>query len=135
MARKRVVVLDDDELVRDLWGDALKKAGYDAVGIAVGSEALERLADLRPDLILLDMMMPEMDGFEFLARLRANPVGAAIPVLIISVLGDALVEGIDRRGAATLGVAGILPKPVEVSTVVEQVKRIIGPGELSARLA
>ncbi len=128
MPARRVLVLEDEQDVRDVWVEALEIAGYSVVGIAAGVEALQRLPDLQPELILLDMMMPEMDGFEFLARIRANPVSAHIPVLIVSALGNALLHAIDRRGAETLGVAGILPKPVQVGTLIERVGQIIGPG-------
>ena len=66
----RVLVLDDEAPVRDLWVEALHEAGYDAMGVARGDDAIGRRAEFAPDLILLDMMMPHMDGFEFLARLR-----------------------------------------------------------------
>jgi len=128
MPKVQVLVLEDEADVRDIWVEALETAGYVVRGIASGPEALARLPDLRPDVILLDMMMPDMDGFEFLARLRANPASTHVPVLILSALGDALSRAVDRKGAETLGVSGILPKPFPVSTLIEHVGRIIGPG-------
>lgn len=128
MPQKRILVLEDEPDVRDVWVEALEDAGYAAVGIMSGAEALARIPDLAPDLILLDMMMPGMDGFEFLARVRKNPLCAEIPVLIISALGDALVQAIDRRGARTLGVVGILAKPAQVRNLLERVEEVIGPG-------
>jgi CheY-like chemotaxis protein len=56
-------------------------------GFALGADVLARLPDLAPDLILLDMMVPGMDGYEFLARLRAQPMASSVPLLIVSALG------------------------------------------------
>lgn len=127
MAGRRILVVEDDELVRDVWVDALQEAGYTVTGFELGADALGRLPELTPDLILLDMMMPQMDGFEFLARLRRNPEGAHVPVLIVSALGDDLRCSIDPAGAKTLGVAGVLTKPVSLATLLGEVERVIGP--------
>jgi CheY-like chemotaxis protein len=71
--------------------------------------------------------MPQMDGYEFLARLRANPDSARVPLLIVSALGEFLSGAIDERGAATMGVAAILAKPVDLPALVERVRLIVGP--------
>jgi CheY-like chemotaxis protein len=120
----RVLVLEDDADVQQIWVEALERAGYAAVGTASGADALARLPELSPDLIVLDMMMPGMDGFEFLARLRARLGWARIPVLIVSGIGSTIAATIDRDGVETLGVAGILPKPVDVEILVEEARRI-----------
>lgn len=127
MPTPRVVVVEDEEEVRAVWVEALEEAGYAVHGFAVGADALARLSELRPDLILLDMMMPGMDGYEFLARLRTNPESAEIPLLIISAVGESLSMSIDERGARTLGVAGILAKPLNLATLIEHVERVVGP--------
>lgn len=80
-------MLEDEADVRDLWGEALGAAGYPALGVGSGREALACLRDRRPDLILLDMLMPGMDGFDFLVHLRMRPSLARIPVLIVSSMG------------------------------------------------
>jgi CheY-like chemotaxis protein len=127
MPGPQIVVIDDEVEVRQLWVDTLRRAGYAVEGFALGGEALARLPELRPDLILLDMIMPEMDGYEFLARLRANPDSARVPLLIVSALGEFLSGAIDERGAATMGVAAILAKPVDLPALVERVRLIVGP--------
>lgn len=127
MAPPRIVVLEDEEQVREVWMEALQEAGYAVRGFGAGADLLTGLAELAPDLILLDMMMPGMDGFEFLARLRANPASARIPLLIISAIGESLGLSIDERGARTLGVAAILAKPLNLSTLLQHVERIVGP--------
>jgi len=125
MSPKQVLVLEDERFVRDVLVDALSGAGYAVVGLEPGPKTMDRLSELTPDLILLDMMMPEMDGFEFMARLRANPAWAHIPLLIVSALGDTLFH--DWRAARTLGVAGVLTKPVHLMNLRQNVERIIGP--------
>jgi CheY-like chemotaxis protein len=127
MAPPRIAVLEDEPQVRAIWVEALEDAGYAVEGFGAGAELLARVGEVMPDLILLDMMMPEMDGFEFLARLRANPAAGAIPLLIISAIGESLEMSIDDRGARALGVAAILSKPLDLPVLVEHVERIVGP--------
>jgi CheY-like chemotaxis protein len=127
MLPPRVAVLEDEDQVRAVWLEALEEAGYAVEGFGDGAALLARVRQTPPDLILLDMMMPGMDGFEFLARLRANPHSAGIPLLIISAIGESLDMSIDEDGARTLGVAAILPKPLNLPTLIEHVERIVGP--------
>lgn len=127
MTRRRVLVLDDEPDIAEVWVYALERAGYEAVALTSGVEALARLRELAPDLILLDMAMPGMDGFGFVARLRARAVSADIPVLIVSALGGGLLRVTDPEAARRLGVVGILPKPVSLETLVERVRRILTP--------
>jgi CheY-like chemotaxis protein len=127
MPTPRIVVVEDEAEVRAVWVEALQEAGYTVHDFALGGDALARLSEVRPDLILLDMMMPGMDGYEFLARLRTDPASAGIPLLIVSAVGDSLSTSIDERGARTLGVVGILAKPLNLATLIGHVERIVGP--------
>jgi two-component system OmpR family response regulator len=127
MPGPRIAVLEDEGDVRDVWVEALQAAGYEVEGFAQGSDLLNRLPALAPDLIVLDMMMPGMDGFEFLARLRGTPNGANLPLLIVSALGESLALSIDERGAAALGVTGILAKPLTLRNLIDNVERVVGP--------
>ncbi len=81
-----VLVVEDDASVRDLWMRLLEKEGWRPVAAGDGRAALERLQEARPDLILLDLMMPEMDGFEFIARLRRHEREElrSIPVIVVT---------------------------------------------------
>ncbi len=131
MPGRHVLVVEDEPEVLDMWMEALEGEGYIPIGFSEAAEAFARLPELAPDLVLLDMTMPGMDGFEFLARLRADSRFADVPVLIVSALGDALCEAIDPQGAKTLGLAGILTKPVRPMTLLNHVRQIIGPAQPS----
>jgi CheY-like chemotaxis protein len=117
-----IFVIEDDYPVRMVMEEALTEAGYRATGFGNGLAALDALAVKQPDLILLDMRMPRMDGFEFLNKLRANPACATIPVIIVSGLGDELLRAIDARAAESLGVVGIFAKPFDVPTLVRYIR-------------
>ena len=125
MEANSVFVVEDDGPVRGVLVEALQSIGCRAVGFADGASALERLADTAPALILLDMRMPRMDGFEFLSRLRADPRWADLPVVIVSGLGEDLLRAIDAKAAEGLGVAGIFAKPFDMPTLLRYVGGII----------
>lgn len=128
VALAQIFVLEDEFPVRTVILDALTEAGYVATGFADGAAALDALALQQPDMIMLDMRMPRMDGFEFLNKLRANPACAAIPVIIVSGVGDDLLRAIDARSAESLGVVGIFAKPFDVPTLVRYVRGILARG-------
>jgi CheY-like chemotaxis protein len=79
-----VLVVEDDEPTRALLGRALSKAGWTVAEAENGRVALEKMAEARPALVLLDLMMPEMDGFEFLDALRRDEAQSAVPVVVIT---------------------------------------------------
>src|SRR5213594_3766559 len=81
---KQILVVDDEAYLRDVHVLVLSAAGYAATALATAVEALTRLADIRPDLILLDMSLPGMDGREFLKRLRASALWRRLPVILSS---------------------------------------------------
>jgi CheY-like chemotaxis protein len=90
---KRVVmVVEDDHLIRQVIAEALEEEGFEVVEAANGKEALEALARVRPSLILLDLMMPVMNGWEFRRAQLENPQIADIPVVVLSALKEHQVE-------------------------------------------
>jgi CheY-like chemotaxis protein len=106
---KSVLIVDDDWQTRYALKMALESAGYAVRQAANGAEALRELADgLRPDVILLDMVMPVMTGWEFRQRQVLDPELADIPVIVFSAAYE-----VAPRAADSLGVAGVLAKPVE----------------------
>jgi CheY-like chemotaxis protein len=128
MDTNTVFVVEDEAPVRAVIVEALERSGYRVTGFGDGASALRRMDETLPDLILLDMRMPGMDGFEFLARLRANPPWVGVPVIVVSGLGEDLLKAIDTRSAETLGVAGIFAKPFDIPTLLRYVRGTITRG-------
>jgi CheY-like chemotaxis protein len=114
-----VLVCDNEEPLRALVRATLDGAGYEIVEARDGDEALERARSLRPDLILLDMMMPGRSGIEVLGELQADPATAGIPVLMLT----ARAQAADREAATRAGASRFLAKPFsprELATLVEE---------------
>jgi len=117
---KHVLVVDDDVAVRDMLCAALTAAGYQTAVAGNGKEALAQLrsGSTLPGLILLDMMMPEMTGWEFRAAQQADPVLAAIPVAIITVLANSDPKLADLRAV------DVLAKPSRIEMLLAVVDRL-----------
>jgi CheY-like chemotaxis protein len=79
-----VLLIEDDETTRDMMRSMLEREGWKVTEAANGREGLERVAESQPNVILLDLMMPEMDGFEFVVKLRRHPEWSDIPVVVIT---------------------------------------------------
>lgn len=118
--RRRVLVLDDQQYLRDIQALLLKEAGYATTAIGDCTEALERLDDLRPDLIVLDMAMPGMDGRQFLYHLRRDARWADVPVIITT---GRLAEEFETLATDSVDV---LAKPFSDATLIERVRRLLG---------
>ena len=111
----RVLVVDDEPMLRDTLGNMLSDEGY-VVDLAVdGEEALDRVHEVRPDAILLDLMMPKMNGRQFLQALRAEPVYADVPVLIMTA-----VHGLEVN-LANVGASELVEKPFDVEDLLNKV--------------
>ncbi|HEX6210688.1 MAG TPA: response regulator [Methylomirabilota bacterium] len=115
---KRILVVDDMPYLRDVQVLLLNDAGYVTTALGSAREALERLPDLAPDLILLDVSMPGMDGRQFLARLRANPAWQSLPVILTT---GRSVEDVARENRCD-----VLPKPFSEVALLDLVRRLIG---------
>ena len=133
MGQGVIFVLEDEVAVRTVLVDALSSAGHDVREFGDGQQALDAVDRALPELILLDMRMPRMDGFKFLSALRRKPAAKRVPVIIVSGLGDELLQTIDARAAEELGVAGIFAKPFDIPTLLRYVSSVIGrDGRLGA---
>ena len=120
--RKKILVVDDDPELVELLSFNLKQAGYVIGTASNGAEALKKARSFGPDLIVLDVMMPAMDGPTTFLHLQKNPSTAKIPVILLT----AKVQGSDQRRFAELGVAGILFKPFDPLTLSTQVSQTLG---------
>jgi CheY-like chemotaxis protein len=121
--QKTVLVVDDDPTVRELVSTTLKLEGLDTVTAADGVMATELLARLRFDAIVLDTVMPRMDGLTVLRSIREDPATAEAPVLVLSGLDDIT----HLQQAVEAGATGYLTKPFELQAFVEQIHRLTEP--------
>ncbi len=119
----KILVVDDESLLRAMLGDALEEAGHTVVLAEGGRTALARAKVDRPDCILLDVMMPDLDGYETCVALKADPDLAAIPVILISATTDLRV--VDR--AEQVGAVEVLPKPVPLPQLKQAVTLALNP--------
>jgi CheY-like chemotaxis protein len=122
----RALVVDDAADIRLLADLVLSMAGFTVVGAASGAEALRMLAagDL-PDIVLLDVQMPDLDGWETLTRLRGDPRTAALPVVMCTVKG--LPE--DSLRGWSLGCDGYLGKPFDIAGLVAELEQVLARDE------
>lgn len=87
-AKQKVLVIEDDKFLRELIAQKLIKEGYEASEAVDGEEGIKKIKEEKPDLILLDLILPGIDGFEVLSRMREDPAINSIPVIILSNLGQ-----------------------------------------------
>ncbi len=118
MTPKRVLVVDDEPDIREVARLALEVvAGWTVQTAASGREGIAIARQERPDAILLDLMMPDMDGMATVEALRADPVTQAIPALLLT----AAAEARDVRRITAPTVQGVIPKPFDPMTLAQQV--------------
>ena len=122
LARK-ILIIDDEDNIREVAALSLESvAGWDVIKASSGAQGLARAAEHQPDAILLDVMMPGMDGPSTFREIRKNPSTAQIPVLLLT----AKVQGTDQRRFADLGVQAILFKPFDPLTLSKQISNALG---------
>jgi DNA-binding response OmpR family regulator len=110
----RILIVDDDPDIVELLRFALTEAGYSAVSAATGTEALAQVQRFSPDLIVLDLLLPESNGFTVCENLRRNPATASVPVIMITVLPGQF----PRLVGAEAGVNAYLNKPFHLQELV-----------------
>uniref|UniRef100_UPI001E58A0DC response regulator n=2 Tax=Streptomyces clavuligerus TaxID=1901 RepID=UPI001E58A0DC len=121
-ASGRVLVVDDNRVIRQLIRVNLELEGFEVVTAADGAECLEVVAEVRPDVVTLDVVMPRLDGLRTATRLKADPLTSGVPVAIISACTQHEVES----GIAA-GVDAFLAKPFEPAELVRVVRRLMRP--------
>ncbi|MGD0173692.1 MAG: response regulator [Anaerolineales bacterium] len=122
MAPARILCIDDEKEIIDLIRLILARKGYDVEGAISGEEGLAKARSWKPDLILLDLMMPDVDGWEVFHRIRADESLAGIPVIVVT----ARAQSIDRvLGLHVARVNDYISKPFTPQDLVESVERVL----------
>ena len=119
--KPRILVVDDEPDIIELVEFNLKQAGYAVITAEDGAEALKKARTQTPDLIILDVMLPEMDGFEICKTLRLDPVTAKLPIIMLT----AKAAEIDRVLGLELGADDYLTKPFSPRELLLRVKKIL----------
>ncbi len=118
----KVLIIDDDADIRSIARLSLSRVGgMDVIEAASGVEGVRKAQEEKPDVILLDMMMPTMDGVETLAALRSHPATVMTPVIFLTA--KAVRDDVERMTA--LGAAGVLSKPFDPRTLSEDVRALV----------
>lgn len=117
----RVLVIDDDKDTMRILEAKLTDAGYQVLQAVDGKEGLEKARQIRPDLILLDVMMPELDGLSVLQHMRFDPETEKIPVIIMTAKGEKMEKLFKMEGASAY-----LTKPFVFKELIEELKKCLG---------
>ena len=121
-SRKRVLICDDDPVILRLLEVNLELEGYDVLIAHHGEEALEIASRELPDLVILDIMMPRLDGYQTCQKLKAQPSTEDIPVVFLS----AKAQQSDIEKGKGFGVADYLTKPFDPNDLLDVVERLVG---------
>ena len=119
--RHRILVVDDDEHIQKSLSQYLEMEDFDVDVASGGREALEQAALQTPDLVLLDIMMPEMDGFEVVESLRAQEKTSRVPIILLTARG----QDTDVLKGYQLGVSSYLTKPFNLDELVETIREVL----------
>ncbi len=129
MERKKILVVEDEHDMRKLLSVSLGASGYEVFGASDGERGLEEAAGIRPDLIVLDVMLPKVGGYEVCARIKTDPRLCMIPVLMFTArTGD-----VDRFIGLQCGADDYLPKPFEGEVLLDKIQKLL-EGQSHARL-
>lgn len=118
---KKILVVDDDLTLRRVLQNSLEQRGYQVISVGSGTEALVLFQQDVPDIVVSDVSMPEMDGFEFCRQLRSQPSGKLIPFIFLSAKG----ELDDRIQGHTIGADSYLTKPFEMKELLANIEALI----------
>lgn len=120
---RRVLIIDDDEMIREVAEISLVAVGgWEVIAAGSGEEGLSKAIAEQPDAILLDVMMPGLDGPATLQRLKADPATSGIPVVFLT----AKVQRAEQQQWTGLGVSGVLLKPFDPMVLASQVAELLG---------
>ena len=120
----RILVVEDEDNIALALNYLMQREGYQNDRIANGAEAMARIRETRPDLVLLDVMLPEMSGYEICQGVRLDPTLADVKILMMTARGSS----IEKRKGLAIGADGFITKPFELKELREEVRRLLGAG-------
>lgn len=119
----KVLMVDDDKMLLDMYKERLELAGYNVVGVTNGEECLAKIQEVKPDIVLLDIMMPKINGYDTLASIKSDPATKDTPVIILS----ALVRDINKSKAVEAGADDyIIKSEVMPADVIKKIETVLG---------
>ncbi|PKP74189.1 MAG: two-component system response regulator [Alphaproteobacteria bacterium HGW-Alphaproteobacteria-6] len=121
--RHRVLIVEDEDNIAIALDYVLTREGYAHDRVSNGAEAMPRIRETRPDLVLLDVMLPEVSGYEICQQVRVDPDLSGVRILMMTARGSAM----ERRKGLALGVDGFIAKPFELKELRAEVRRILAP--------
>jgi DNA-binding response OmpR family regulator len=120
--RKKILIVDDERVTRAVLQHDIVLAGFDVIMASNGQEAMKKIREAVPDLIVVDLMMPDMNGFEMCRKIRGYEGTKKTPVIVVS----ALQSTSDQEDAKTSGADLYLTKPVKADEFVAHIKKFLG---------
>lgn len=121
MQKKRILVVEDEESLLKLETILLTVKGYEVVGVQTGNHALMKVCDEPFDLILLDIMLPDIDGFEVCSRLKKDPHSSSIPIVMLT----AKKNPDDQQRGVACGASAYLTKPFKSAMIIEVIEKLL----------
>jgi twitching motility two-component system response regulator PilG len=121
VAKQKILIVEDEESLLKLESILLTSKGYDVRGVSNGQEALDAIAEEKPDLVLLDIMLPEIDGFEVCQRIKDDPDTKGIPVIMLT----AKKSREDMARGEKVGADWYITKPFKSVMVIETIQRFL----------
>ena len=119
---KTVLIVDDEEYIVTSLEYVMKSAGYDVVVAYDGEQAIEKVKETAPDLLILDVMMPKLDGFEVCEKIRANPLWESIRIIILTAKG----RDSERDKGISMGADAYMTKPFSTRDILKRVTELLG---------
>ncbi|MDP3015417.1 MAG: response regulator [bacterium] len=125
--KKKIVIIDDELSFLNIFSTALEKAGFEVKGFSNSKEALMKVIEEKPDLILLDITMPEMNGFEVFGHLKKDFQQNMPKIVFLTNLGETVArDSIDEQYAKNIGAQGYIRKTDDLDKIVQKIKELLG---------
>ncbi len=121
-APSRILVVEDDDNIATALEYVIRREGMECQRVSSGAEAMARIRDTRPNLVLLDIMLPEVSGYDICRDIRTDPGLSAVRILMMTARGSAA----EQKRVLALGADGFISKPFELKFLRQEVHRVLG---------